>query len=171
MELPKRKRLRLQEYDYSSPGAYFITICTHQRKCILSRVVGAIHESPETELTDSGKIVDGVIQGIPQKYGATVERYVIMPNHIHLLVSIIDGEDLRAIRESPLRVRSVVSNLVGYIKMNASKKIRSVFGDKDIWQRGFHDHIVRGKKDYEEIDKYICENPTRWQYDCFYTEE
>ena len=116
MELPKRKRLRLQEYDYSSPGAYFITICTHQRKCILSRVVGAI-------------------------------------------------------RESPLRVRSVVSNLVGYIKMNASKKIRSVFGDKDIWQRGFHDHIVRGKKDYEEIDKYICENPTRWQYDCFYTEE
>ena len=61
-ELPQRKRLRLKNFDYSTPGAYFITICTHNRKCTLSRVVGAIHESPEIELTDYGKITDETIR-------------------------------------------------------------------------------------------------------------
>ncbi len=54
--LPKRKRLRLQNYDYSTPGAYFLTICTYNRKCTLSHVVGAIHESPETKLTQDNAI-------------------------------------------------------------------------------------------------------------------
>ena len=102
-ELPKRKRLRLKNFDYSTPGAYFITICTHNRKCTLSRFVGAIHESPEIELTDYGKIIDESIRNIPEWYKATVDRYMIMPNHIHLIIIITDDEELRAIRESPLR--------------------------------------------------------------------
>ena len=57
-ELPQRKRLRLKNFDYSTPGAYFITVCTHNRKCTLSRVVVAIHESPELQLTEYGKIID-----------------------------------------------------------------------------------------------------------------
>ena len=98
-ELPQRKRLRLKNFDYSTPGAYFITICTHNRKCTLSRVVGAIHESPEIELTDYGKITDETIRNIPERYKATVDRYVIMPNHIHLIIIITDDEELRAIRD------------------------------------------------------------------------
>ena len=170
-ELPKRKRLRLKNFDYSTPGAYFVTVCTHNRKCTLSRVVGAIHESPEIQLTEYGKIVDRLINTIPQQSLATIDRYVIMPNHIHLVIMITDSDELRAIRESPLRGRSVISKMIGYIKMNASKEIHNRYGNEIVWQRGFHDHIIRNRNDYEKISKYIYENPIIWQYDCFYTEE
>ncbi|MBE6577039.1 MAG: transposase [Ruminococcaceae bacterium] len=170
-DFPKRKRLRLQNYDYSTPGAYFITICTNHRKCTLSNIVGAIHESPEIELTEYGEIVDRFIN-TPSKHSmAKVYQYVIMPNHIHLIVLITNDDALRAIRESPLRGRSIVSKVVGYIKMNASKEIHKKFGNITVWQRGFHDHIIRDKDDYEKISKYMYENPINWQYDCFYTEE
>ena len=170
-ELSQRKRLRLKNFDYSTPGAYFVTVCTHNRKCTLSRVVGAIHESPEIQLTEYGKIVDRLINTIPQQSLATIDRYVIMPNHIHLVIMITDSDELRAIRESPLRGRSVISKIIGYIKMNASKEIHNRYGNEMVWQRGFHDHIIRNRNDYEKISKYIYENPIIWQYDCFYTEE
>ena len=170
-ELPKRKRLRLKNFDYSTPGAYFVTVCTHNRKCTLSRIVGAIHESPEIQLTEYGKIVDRLINTIPQQSLATIDRYVIMPNHIHLVIMITDSDELRAIRESPLRGRSVISKIIGYIKMNASKEIHNRYRNETVWQRGFHDHIIRNRNDYEKISKYIYENPIIWQYDCFYTEE
>lgn len=109
IELPKRKNLRLQNYDYSSPNAYFSTICTHDRQPILSDIVGAIHESP--------------LQG-----------------------------------------RSVVSKIVGYLKMNSSKEIHQKYGNKLLWQRGFYDHIIRNREEYEKIEKYIYENPLKWQY-------
>ena len=170
-DLPIRKRLRLKNFDYSTPGAYFITVCTHNRKCILSHVVGAIHESPAIQLTDCGRIVDKIIREIPERYRATIRYYVIMPNHIHLLIQIIGDEGSRAINESPLQGRSIISKIIGYIKMNATKEIHLQCGDIPIWQRGFHDHVIRDRRDYEKIARYICENPMRWQYDCFYAEE
>jgi len=169
--LTKRKQLRLQNYDYNTPGAYFITICTHNRKCTLSRIVGAIHESPELELTAYGKIVDSTINSIQKRYLAKVDSYVIMPNHIHLIVSVTDNDSSRAIRESPLHSRSVISKLVGYIKMNVSKEIHTLYSSASVWQRGFHDHIIRSQSDYDKIYKYIHENPYNWHSDCFYTEE
>ena len=168
-ELPQRKPLRLRQYDYSTPGAYFITFCTHDKKCTLSRVVGAIHESPETQLTEYGRIVDEVIAGMGTRFPATVDGYVVMPNHVHLILMIVDDEALRAIRESPLQGRSVISKTVGYIKMNASRAIRQRYGDAAVWQRGFHDHVIRDQRDYEKIARYVYENPARWQSDCFYT--
>ena len=142
-----------------------------EREILCPFVVGAIHESPEIELTDYGKITDETIRNIPERYKATVDRYVIMPNHIHLIIIITDDEELRAIRESPLRGRSVISKVIGYVKMNASKEIHGKYDDAVIWQRGFHDHIIRDRRDYEKIAKYIYENPIRWQYDCFFAEE
>ena len=85
------------------------------------------------------------IRNIPERYKATVDRYVIMPNHIHLIIIITDDEELRAIRESPLRGRSVISKVIGYVKMNASKEIHGKYDDAVIWQRGFHDHIIRNR--------------------------
>ena len=170
-ELPNRKNLRLQNFDYSTPSAYFITVCTHDRKNTLSYIVGAIHESPETKLSQYGKIVDGVINNIPEHFKVIVERYVIMPNHIHLIIRITADEELRAIRESPLRGRSIVSKVVGYIKMNSSKEIHNRYGETKVWQRGFYDHIIRNQHDYEEISNYIYLNPTKWQADKLYREE
>ena len=145
-------------------------MCTHDRKNTLSHIVGAIHESPETKLSQYGKIVDGVINNIPERFMVSIENYVIMPNHIHLIIRITDDETLRAIRESPLRGRSIVSKVVGYIKMNSSKEIHSRYGDTKVWQRGFYDHVIRNQHDYEEISNYIYLNPTRWQADKLYRE-
>lgn len=169
-KLPKRKNLRLRYFDYSAQGAYFITFCTHNRKNILSHVVGAIHESPAIQLTAYGTIVDKIINNLPIHFILEIAQYVIMPNHIHLIVVITDNDDLRAIRESPLHCRSEISKIIGYIKMNTSKEIHRQYGNITIWQRGFHDRIIRNKREYEKIAEYICENPSRWKSDCFYTE-
>lgn len=166
MEYKNRKPLRLQEYDYNTQGAYFLTFCTYNRKNTLSQIVGAIHESPKSELTTQGKIVETVIEKIPQHIGVTVDRYVIMPNHVHLMLFIED--ELRAIHESPLRKRSAISNAIGYIKMNTSKRIHQLYGHAPVWQRGYYDHVIRNERDYVEIAKYIDENPLRWHLDCYY---
>ena len=168
-EFPKRKRLRLEYFDYSTPAAYFITICTRNRKNILSNVVGAIHESPEIKLTDYGMISERAINNLPAHLGVLIDQYIIMPNHIHLIVVVLDNEATRAIHESPLR-RSAVSKAIGYIKMNISKEIHKQYGVTEIWQRGFHDHIIRDKKDYEKISKYIYDNPYNWKTDSLYNE-
>ncbi len=187
-ELPERKPLRLKNYDYSTPGAYFITICTHNKKNILSKIVaipenalyellghtvGAIHESPEypePKLTVQGRIVDDVLNNLPSHLGVEIAQYVIMPNHIHLVVVILDGKTW-AIHESPLHTRSIISKTIGYIKMNTSKEIHRRCNIQNIWQRGYHDHIIRDTNDYEKISKYIYENPLIWQYDRFYSQD
>ena len=161
----------MQDFDYNTPRAYFITICTHNKKCTLSNIVGAIHESPEIKLTDRGIIVDNIINAIPERFNAIVDKYVIMPNHIHIVIILTDIEKMRAIRESPLHSRSDISKIIGYIKMHATKEIHNKHPDEIVWQRGFYDHIIRNKHDYENIVRYIHENPIRWQYDQLYSNE
>jgi len=165
-DLPKRKPTRLKNYDYNSEGAYFITICTHNRKNLFGNIVGAIHESPEMNLNSNGIIVDDYIRKSDSRFELKIDKYVIMPNHIHLIVVIEE----RAIRESPLRKRSLISKAMGYLKMNASRDIhKNGYNDK-IWQRSFHDHIIRSEADYLSIWNYIDGNPQKWEKDCFYNE-
>ena len=170
--LPQRKHPRLKHYDYSTAGAYYITICTQNRRYLLSRIIGGGMEPAEIQYTPYGKIAEEQLFLSEKRYPSLkIDQYVIMPNHIHLIIIITDDEELRAIRESPLRGRSVISKVIGYVKMNASKEIHGKYDDAVIWQRGFHDHIIRDRRDYEKIAKYIYENPIRWQYDCFFAEE
>ena len=147
MNLPKRKPTRLKNYDYSSDGAYFITICTHKKQKILSNIVGAIHESPEIKLSLNGEIVEKYIKQLEARFYLKVDKYVIMPNHIHLLIVI----ETRAIRESPLQKRSTISNAIGYLKMNVSRDVHKIGYTEKIWQRSFHDHIIRNEGDYLKI--------------------
>jgi len=94
MDLPKRKPNRLREYDYSTPGAYFITFCTKDRKNLFWENVGASIARPQdVQLSSCGKLADHAIQQIPIRYPSiSVDQYVIMPNHIHLLLQI-NAED------------------------------------------------------------------------------
>ena len=168
MDLPKRKPTRLKGYDYSQNGAYFITICTHNRKCLFSNIVGAIHELPENKLTPYGEIAKQIIEILPDRFNVSIPNYVIMPNHIHLIIEINNDNEKRAIRESPLQYhRSVIDKIIGFLKMNVSKKIHNTDKEK-IWQRSYHDHIIRSNKDYHKIWKYIDTNVIRWEKDCFY---
>ena len=133
--------------------------------------VGAIHESPvcTNKLTEYGKIVDDVIKQLPERFGVRIDKYVIMPNHIHMIITI--SAETRAIRESPLRnKRSIVDQIVGYLKMNASKRMNKIRDNHNIWQRSYHDHIIRDEKDYLKIWGYIDTNVIRWTDDCFYSE-
>ena len=169
--LTVRKPLRMSHYDYNTPGAYFLTFCTHNRKHILSRIVGAIHESPKPQLTSYGRIVDTVIQNLPEHLHITIDQYVIMPNHIHLIAILTEEDMLRTIHESPLQTRSIISKLIGYIKMNTSKAIRQRYGDISVWQRGYYDHVIRNHADYLALLEYIHTNPIRWELDKLYFEE
>lgn len=166
IELPKRKPTRLKHFDYSTNGSYFITICTQHRKNILSTI--AVGEGfPLPRLSQYGEIVDKWILEIPKQYqDISVECYVIMPNHIHLLLSVIKENGRGA--PSP-----TVGSAMGWFKYHATKEInqlRNTVGEK-IFQRSFYDHIVRNCDDYREIYKYIHENPKRWLDDFFFTEE
>ena len=163
--LPIRKPTRLKKFDYSTNGAYFITICTQNRKNILSTIVG--ERSPLPKLSRYGEIVDAWIQKMPNKYPEiSIDCYVIMPNHIHLLLFVFkDGG-----RGDP---SPTVDAVMGWLKYNATKEInimRQTEGEK-IFQRSFYDHIIRNDNDYCEIHNYIYENPARWQYDKLYAEE
>ncbi|MBE6718321.1 MAG: transposase [Ruminococcaceae bacterium] len=161
-ELPKRKKNRLENYDYSSCGAYFITVCTLERKNFFWKNVGAIIDRPQNvELSLNGKIVDEAIQNITSVYPTlSLESYVVMPNHIHILLRVCADEYGR-----PL-VAPTMSRVVKQLKGIVSKQIGVT-----IWQKSFHDHIIRNREDYEEHLRYIYENPIHWYYDELYTEE
>ncbi len=176
---PRRRRLRLEGYDYSRNGAYFVTVCTHERKCTLGAVpVGAIHESPVVRLSWAGQCVADTIALLPDRFPmVSVEHSIVMPNHIHLLLLISEPAQ-GAIRESPLHRcaetgnrRSRLSQVVGYLKMNASKKIHQQIPQMAVWQRGYHDHIVRDEDDFLRIWSYIEENPLKWELDRYYRPE
>ena len=159
MELPSRKPNRLPQFDYSTPGAYFITICTKDRQKMLWENVGASIARPQTpQLSRAGQIVEQAIRNIPSHYPAiAVDRYVVMPNHIHLLLQIRTDESGRPM------VAPTISTVVQQMKGYVTKQLGG-----SIWQKLFHDHVVRNEKDYQIIWEYIENNPIRWELDCFY---
>ena len=169
MSFPKRKNVRLKEYNYSSNGSYFITLCVQDKKKFLSKVrVGAIHESPEVELTKYGLTVREVIETVEERFNVKIDEYVIMPNHVHIIITINENVE-RAIHESPLREsRSLISKIVGYIKMNSSKVIHKFDKDLKLWQRSYYDHIIRNDAYYLEKYNYIHNNPLKWNEDEYY---
>ena len=167
-EFQKRKPTRLSKFDYNKSGAYFITICTENRRNILSQIVGGdVLDAPKhMELLPHGKIANKYINQLNEFYDEiAVDNYVIMPNHIHLML-IVHANG--ASRTSPPTARQhyTVSKFVSTFKRFCNKE----YGE-NIWQRHFHDHIIRSREDYEEHLRYIHENPTRWYYDELYTEE
>ena len=145
-ELPKRKNIRLQGYDYSSEGCYFITICTEHRKNLLSTIVGGddLAAPKEIILKPYGKIVEKYVISIEKAYDSVkVENYIIMPNHIHLLL-LIDTYGLP--RSSAPTIPDVVTAL---------KKFTNRDCKHNLWQRGYMDHIIRNQSDFERHWEYI----------------
>ena len=161
MELPKRKPTRLKAFDYSADGYYFITICTHNKQKILCDIVGeGLCALPQIKLTAIGKIVNTSINYINEKYNNIfVEKYVVMPNHLHLLIKI-DNCQTGGHGDPPLQVY----NVIGRLKSFTDNKYNST-----LWQRSFHDHIIRGEEDYKKIWNYIDTNPLKWEEDCFFS--
>ena len=152
--LPKRKQIRLKGYDYSSVGSYHITICTKNKKCLFWNNVGATFGRPQAEysLSEYGRIVDNEIGKIGTIYDSVlIDKYVVMPNHVHMIISIISDELGRP------QVAPTVPRIIQQFKGSVSKQIGF-----PVWQKGYIDHIIRGQQDYDETWQYIDENPLKW---------
>ncbi|MBQ6895168.1 MAG: transposase, partial [Clostridia bacterium] len=167
-ELPKRKPTRLKGYDYSQSGAYFITICTKERKELLSKIIvgDGVLDVPENILSEYGKIADKHINQMNVFYDIlSVDKYVIMTNHIHLIINVSADNDIKqcGMSGTPSPTNALIARFVSTLKRFCNKE----YGF-NIWQRSFHDHIIRDKDDYDKIWEYIDSNTLKWKQDCFY---
>lgn len=176
MPLPTRKTTRLTGYDYSAPGAYFITICTKDREERLSsiRVGTDVLGGPQNTMTDEGRVVDKHLHNMSTFYtNVKVDKYVIMPNHVHLLIRIIDdnadgppGTSVPTIK--PYVGKGAVAQMILSQFVSTFKRFCHRDIGENIWQARSYDHIVRSEQDYREIWAYIDENPFKWRLDQFY---
>ena len=171
MEPRQRKNNRLQSYDYSRPGCYFITICAGKRAdlfgnialCAMNGVGRDDLGAPSVSLSQYGEIVKKYIDLIQASYeNVCVDKYVIMPNHIHLMIRIekLEGGAPRSSRPTQLIPRVIA----------ALKRFSSQEAGFNMWQTSYHDHIIRNDDDYRRIWEYIDTNPAKWKSDCYYGE-
>lgn len=146
--LPVRKRLRLKEFDYSKEEMYFITICIKNRIELLGKII----ETSHIELTKIGEISEQYIKKIEIKYrNVKVDEYIIMPNHIHLLLIVNKKNEI------------TISRIIKQYKMCVSK-----VSGYPIWQKSFYEHIIRNEKEYWKIKGYIKDNITNWKKDKYF---
>ena len=165
MDYLQRKQIRLQNYDYSAPGAYFVTVCTHDRRCILSKIRrGDPCGRPSLTLSPYGEIVAACIKRSADLYNVQISPIVIMPNHIHFICTI---DPPRA----TARVAPTLGRIVGALKSLSANQRREKGLNGKLWQRSYHEHVIRGKEDYLQIWEYIDTNPTKWAEDRYYREK
>lgn len=152
-ELPKRKSIRIDNFDYSTSGAYFITICTANREKIFWDGVGADIIRPQNmPLSPIGRIVEqGILQIANHYKNVTVDKYCVMPDHIHLILRIESDAYGRMISAA------TVSTAIGSMKRWVSQQV-----GKPIWQKSFYDHGIRNQQDYNETWEYIENNPLKY---------
>ncbi|MEE0872691.1 MAG: transposase [Ruminococcus sp.] len=156
--LPQRKPHRLEHNIYEQPGAYFITICSHNRQCTFWKAGASIDYPLSTNhLSHIGLAIDKQIAEISKHYAdVRVDNYTIMPNHVHLLLTnylLLNG---RAMHAPTTNIITVVQQFKGIVTKQ--------FGFP-IWQKSFHDYVIRNEKGYRFIYEYISNNPYRWEAD------
>ena len=145
------KQRRLKNFNYSNAGAYFITICTSNRQNILGNFIANKSIRPFFILSNYGKIVDKNINKISSYYdNVYIDNYIVMPNHIHLL--ILSNNKI------------YIPNIIKSFKSFTSKEI-----GKNIFQRSFYDHIIRNRDEYMKIWQYITDNPINWNKDIYFS--
>ena len=161
---PSRKSHRLPEYDYSNTGYYFVTICIRDRKCILGNIT-----NDTVQLNDAGKIIEDMWQELPVRFlNIELGEFVVMPNHIHGIIMIMDQiKDVGATSGRP-RTRSItLGSIMGYFKHQSAKRINILHNTlgRSLWQRSFYDHVIRNDMDLLRVQEYISNNPLQWSLD------
>lgn len=163
-DLVKRRHPRLKHYDYSQNGCYFVTICTKDKACILCKI-GA---GQDVEMSDLGQIVDLHIKGLTSHYSdIDIPKYVIMPNHIHLLIfkKFAESGGMSSLAERGVSSSPTLQTIIRSFKTYITRKIGF-----SIWQDSYYEHIVRNEEDYLRIWQYLDDNPVKWAEDKYYTD-
>ncbi|MEN9307975.1 MAG: hypothetical protein RL173_1907 [Fibrobacterota bacterium] len=162
--------MRVQGHDYSLQGAYFLTLCLKERILVFGDV-----KDGEMHLNELGRFVEREWQNVANTYpGVSLDSFVVMPDHVHGIVMIddcVNHTNNGAIHESPLqpteRRKMTISRLVGRFKTVTAKWINSMRGTpgQAVWQRNYHDRIIRDSFELHRIREYIAANPSRWGTD------
>ncbi len=155
-----RRSIRLREYDYTQPGAYFLTICVHDRKSAFGEIVDG-----QTRLNDFGQVVEtewfktGKIRN-----NVKLHQHVVMPNHFHGILWITETVGATR-RVAPTLQPNSLGSLIGQFKSIVTKQIRKMGLHEFKWQRNYYEHIIRNEDELNRIREYIMYNPRRWQFD------
>ena len=170
-DIPNRQSIRLPRYDYSRPGAYFITLCTQNRVPLFGKIVAG-----EMRLNDTGMMAENCWKQIPVHFPHVVlDSFVIMPDHVHGIVWITDETENKGEYYSPLRTQKprtgkfpdgtskTVGSIVRGFKTGITQWMRQNTDTDRPWQRGYHERIIRDENALQSIRRYIVENPVRWQ--------
>jgi putative transposase len=168
-----RKSIRIQGYDYSQAGAYFVTIVTYQRDCLFGKI-----ENEEMILNDFGNIAAERWRAIPEHFpNVELGAYVIMPNHVHGVIVINNiGDDtgrgaamLRPYDDDNTHKINVkpgsLSAIIRSYKSAVSYRINREYNATGIWQRNYYEHIIRNEREMDNIWRYIESNPAQWDRD------
>ena len=165
-DVPGRRSPRLQAYDYTQVGAYFVTLVTKDRVLLLGDVVKG-----EMMLSHIGKSVADAWLWLPTQYPyVELDAFVVMPNHLHGVIWLagpLSGTGDSRIAPSNSGGRKPLGRLIGAFKTVSAKRVNAALGtpSRPLWQRGFHDHVIRNERDLERIREYIRNNPLQWEMD------
>lgn len=169
---PRRKLIRLKDYDYSQAGAYFITICTQNRECLFGNI-----SNERMILNDAGKMIETWYHETQNKFTDTIcDEYIVMPNHFHAVIVNV-GADLCVCPEHGTAPQgehtgSPLPTIVQWFKtMTTNEYIRGVKQHgwppfpRKLWQRNYFERVVRDEDELNRIREYIIYNPTKWEGD------
>lgn len=169
-EIHHRRSIRLKGYDYSQEGAYFITICTHDRECLFGEIVNG-----EMRLNPFGEIVrDEWLKTPTIRPNIELAEWVIMPNHIHgiVIITVRRGELQFAPTGKFQSPSQTIGAIVRGFKGAATKRINNIrMNSVPVWQRNYWEHIIRNEESYHRIAEYIVNNPLNWQNDTLHSAE
>jgi putative transposase len=152
-----RRSIRLQGYDYAQAGAYFLTLCTLGRARLLGRVTRGV-----VELTDIGRIVAEEWERTPSvRSNVELDAYVVMPDHVHGIIVITQRDEGAARSEATATLRSPERTIGAIVRGFKGAVVRR--GGMPVWQRNYHEHIIRSEAALDRIRRYIVANPARWE--------
>jgi len=156
-ELPVRKGMRLDGFDYSSAGCYFVTMCVKDGHPLLWKPTPVGARIARPSLSNAGVIVETAIENTSQIYpNVKIEKHVIMSNHIHMIL-VVQENGGRAMRAPT--VSRVINQMKGYVTKQLGYSM---------WQKLFYDRVIRDESEYQKIWQYIDENPARWAEDKYH---
>ena len=174
-DLPKRKNIRLKDFDYSQNGAYFITICTKDKRKIFGDISNGM-----IVLSNYGTIAARNINLISRHIDDVyVDKYVVMPNHVHMMIFVMRTPCMVSLQpdnfvgtryivsdmvSAQTRSKQIIPKTVQQYKASVSRNA----GVKGLWQSKYHDHIIRNEEEYNKIWEYIDTNPLKWELDCYF---
>lgn len=176
-DIHHRHSIRLREYDYRDAGAYFVTICTFQRECLFGEVIDG-----EMRLNGFGEIVrEEWLNTAMMRPNVDLDVYAAMPNHFHAVLFVNENvgahcirpesetkDDSRAHSSAPLRRQSgSIGSIIAGFKSVVTKRINTLRYNPGcpVWQRNYHEHVIRNEADLDNIRQYIVNNPLKWDLD------